>query len=72
MASARTAQEGDDVDAIKAASEKLTQSLQELSTRLYAQEAESEAERQPEADEGPTAGSEGPTVDAEFNDPAKG
>ncbi len=71
IASARKAQEGEDTAAIKAAAEKLTQSLQELSTRLYAQQAQAGQPGQPgqpgASPEGGSA-SEGPTVDAEFND----
>ncbi|QTX33169.1 molecular chaperone DnaK [Aminithiophilus ramosus] len=65
IASARKAQEGEDTAAIKAAAEKLTQSLQELSTRLYAQQAQA---GQPGASPEGGSASEGPTVDAEFND----
>lgn len=65
IASARKAQEGEDTAAIKAAAEKLTQSLQELSTRLYAQQAQA---GQPDASPEGGSASEGPTVDAEFND----
>ncbi|MBL3592844.1 MAG: molecular chaperone DnaK [Synergistaceae bacterium] len=63
IAEARKAQEGEDVTAIRGAAEKLTKSLQELSTRLYSQQEQ--AEGQPEAQAGPA---DGDTVDAEFKD----
>jgi molecular chaperone DnaK len=63
IAEARKAQEGEDVTAIRGAAEKLTKSLQELSTRLYSQQEQ--AEGQPQAQAGPA---DGDTVDAEFKD----
>ena len=63
VAEARKAQEGEDVTVIRDAAEKLTKSLQELSTRLYSQQEQ--AEGQPEAQAGPA---DGDTVDAEFKD----
>ena len=55
----------DDVQAIKAACEKLTGSLQEFSSRLYSQAGTGESEQ----DTTDTSGTEQEeTVDAEFSD----
>ena len=61
----RTAMSSDDVQAIKAACEKLTGSLQEFSSRLYSQAGTGESEQ----DTTDTSGTEQEeTVDAEFSD----
>lgn len=63
ISEARRAQEGEDVGAIRSVAEKLTKSLQELSTRLYAQQAEAGGNPTDQPDD-----ASGETVDAEFKD----
>lgn len=63
ISEARRAQEGEDVEAIRSVAEKLTKSLQELSTRLYAQQAEAGGNPTDQSDD-----ASGETVDAEFKD----
>ncbi len=63
ISEARKAQEGEDVGAIRSVAEKLTKSLQELSTRLYAQQAEAGGNSTDQSGD-----ASGETVDAEFKD----
>lgn len=62
----RTAMSSDDVQAIKAACEKLTGSLQEFSSRLYSQAGTGESEQGTSTETSGTEQEE--TVDAEFSD----
>lgn len=72
VAEVRKVKDGEDAEVIKAATEKLTNVLQEVSMRVYQEEAKKAQEaEQAQGQEQPSgAGNEdtGPTVDAEFKD----